>query len=173
MEMTKQIVEIMRVLRELGMHENLIGFLYTVTAVDAILNSDHVLRTMEIYTAVEKAVGIPASRVERSIRHSIKTLYATSDTVRNSLILGTSCCSYKDIPSNSTFLSSVANYIRIQAYEEANKVTYHPRPVNADGDLVFAPDLAERKYVAGWGGGGGTGKYCPNLEEVITCDTEA
>lgn len=173
MEMTKQIVEIMRVLRELGMHENLIGFLYTVTAVDAILNSDHVLRTMEIYTAVEEATGIPASRVERSIRHSIKTLYATSDTVRNSLILGTSCCSYKDVPSNSTFLSSVANYIRMQAYEEANRVTYYPRPVNDDGDLVFAPDLAEKRYVAGWGGGGGTGKYCPNLEEVTTCDTEA
>ncbi len=173
MEMTKRIVEIMKVLRKLGMHENLIGFLYTVTAVDAILNSDHVLRTMEIYEAVEEAVGIPASRVERSIRHSIKTLYATSKTVRNSLILGTSCCSYKNIPSNSTFLSSVANYIRMQEYEDANRITYHPRPVNADGDTVFAPDLAERKYVAGWGGGAETGRCCPNLTEVITRDTEA
>lgn len=173
MEMTKRIVEIMKVLRKLGMHENLIGFLYTVTAVDAILNSDHVLRTMEIYEAVEEAVGIPASRVERSIRHSIKTLYATSKTVRNSLILGTSCCSYKDIPSNSTFLSSVANYIRMQEYEDTNRVTYYSRPINADGDPVFAPDLAERKYVAGWGGGAETGRYCPNLTEVITRDTEA
>ena len=118
MEMTKQIVEIMKVLRKLGMHENLIGFLYTVTAVDAILNSDHVLRTMETYTAVEEAVGIPASRVERGIRHSIKTLYATSDTVRNSPVLGTACHSNKDVPSNSTFLSSVANYIRMRQTEE-------------------------------------------------------
>lgn len=118
MEMTKQIVEIMRTLRELGMHENLIGFLYTVTAVDSILNSDHVLRTMEIYTAVEETVGIPAHRVERGIRHSIKTLYATSDTVQNSPILGTACHSNKAVPSNSTFLSSVANYIRMRQAEE-------------------------------------------------------
>lgn len=118
MEMTKQTVEIMRVLRELGMHENLIGFLYTVTAVDAILNSDHVLRTMETYTAVEEAIGIPAHRIERGIRHSIKTLYVTSDTVRNSPILGTACRSNKDVPSNSTFLSSVANYIRMRQTEE-------------------------------------------------------
>lgn len=118
MEMTKQIVGIMRALRELGMHENLIGFLYTVIAVDSILNSDHVLRTMEIYTAVEEAAGIPASRVERGIRHSIKTLYATSDTVQNSPILGTACHSNKAVPSNSTFLSSVANYIRMRQTEE-------------------------------------------------------
>lgn len=118
MEMTKQSVEIMRVLRELGMHENLIGFLYTVTAIDTMLNSDRVLRTMEIYTAVEDVVGIPANRVERSIRHSIKVLYTTSAEAKSSPILGTSCHSSKTVPSNSTFLSSVANYIRMRQAEE-------------------------------------------------------
>ena len=118
MEMTKQIVEIMGVLRELGMHENLIGFLYTVTAIDTMLKSDHVLRTMEIYTAVEDVMGIPASRVERGIRHSIKVLYATSAEAQSSPILGTACHSSKTAPSNSTFLSSVANYIRMRQAEE-------------------------------------------------------
>lgn len=99
------------------MHENLIGFLYTVTAVDAILNSDHVLRTMEIYEAVEDVVGIPANRVERSIRHSIKVLYISAEA-QSSPILGTACHSSKTVPSNSTFLSSVANYIRMRQAEE-------------------------------------------------------
>lgn len=117
MEMTKQIVEIMGVLRELGMHENLIGFLYTVTAIDIMLKSDHILRTMEIYTAVEDVVGIPANRVERSIRHSIKVLYISAEA-QSFPILGTACHSSKTVPSNSTFLSSVANYIRMRQAEE-------------------------------------------------------
>lgn len=177
MEMTNRIVKIMQTLRSMGMREDLGGFMYTVSAVDLILAADTVslqyCGPKGIYGQVGALYNTTDKRVERSLIYVIRALYSEGAEYQIDEVVGKSCALEKGFPTVSTFLCSVANYIRMQEYEDVNRITYHPRPVNADGDLVFAPDLAERKYVAGWGGGAETGRCCPNLTEVITRDTEA
>ena len=177
MEMTNHIVKIMQTLRSMGMREDLGGFMYTVSAVDLILAADTVslqyCGPKGIYGQVGALYNTTDKRVERSLIYVIRALYSEGAEYRIDEVVGKSCALENGFPTVSTFLCSVANYIRMQEYEDANRVTYRPRPVNTDGDLVSASDLAERKYVAGWGGGAETGRCCPNLTEVITRDTEA
>ena len=103
--------KIVKVLKDLGIPANLLGYEYLKTAIAVVHSDKNILRgiTKELYPKVAKIHSTTPSRVERAIRHAI--CYSMKMANKETIEKYFGNCASKKAPTNGCFISVVAEYI--------------------------------------------------------------
>lgn len=117
-----------KALREMGVKEDLAGFDYTVAAVELMLEEKtrpiQLAKEGGIYGRVAQRYGtVSWATVERGIRHSINVLLNQGDAKDYEKVIGRA---QGGSLNAGAYLSAIANYVRLQAYEEERTVRLSP-----------------------------------------------
>lgn len=109
--------KITKVLHELGMPANLLGYSYLCFAVDAILADSTILRgvTKVLYPEIAREYNTSVSGVERAIRHAIEVAFDRGDRKAFRKRFGNTVNPDTGKPTNSEFISKIAESIRSEA----------------------------------------------------------
>lgn len=135
--------EIAQLLISLGFQANHLGYQYTLAGIQMVLNDNSVLKgiTKVLYPAVAETHGTTPSRVERAIRHSIETAHSVKTPAWLGLV--THNCHRPGPPTNSWFMASLAEFIRLGM---TGATLSHPEVVRQSQELdVVITELQRRK----------------------------
>ena len=104
---------------ELGVPGHIKGHRYIITAVRILIENPDAIDaiTKELYPGVAKEHNTTSSRVERAIRHAIEITWDRIDMDVLARYFGCTISPDKGKPTNSEFLSRVANIIRRRIME--------------------------------------------------------
>lgn len=106
--------EISQLLHNLGIPSHIRGYKYIRDGVLIIYNNETVsLITKEIYPQIASKYETTPSRVERAIRHAIEVSWIRGDLALMEDIFGFSVSCDKAKPTNSEFLSTIADRIKL------------------------------------------------------------
>lgn len=100
---------------QLGMSTSILGFKYSRQAIILILNGEQEKRlyiTKKLYPDIAKKFNTTSSRVERAIRHAVRTVYdknRDNELMEEMTLTTRKCC-----PTNSEFLAFIAEKIRLE-----------------------------------------------------------
>lgn len=113
-EMTK---EISRLLHDLGMPSHIKGYQYIRDSIELMYNNPNVLGgiTKEVYPFIADKYNTTPSRVERAIRHAIEVSWTRGDYDLMEEIFGHSVDIDKAKPTNSEFIVTVADKLRLES----------------------------------------------------------
>lgn len=102
------------ILHSLGVRSNLKGYFYLYTAIIMTVEAPTEITavTKTLYPNVAKEYGTTASCVERAMRHAISTACERADLGTISKYFGNTVKSGRGKPTNSEFISTVAEVIR-------------------------------------------------------------
>lgn len=102
-----------RVLLNIGVPHNLLGYSYTLYAMELILLNPNYLRgiTKGLYIDIAVHFGTTPSRVERAIRHSITVAWLHGNIDFINLVFKNSINPKKGVPTNSHYLSALYYYL--------------------------------------------------------------
>lgn len=108
--------EITKRLRIIGMPSHLLGYEYTREAILIALGNKDILRaiTKELYPAVARVFNTTPSRVERAIRHAVELAWDRGDLIVLGALFGNSTSRSKGKPTNSEFISALADHLRLE-----------------------------------------------------------
>lgn len=108
--------EITKLLRKIGMPAHVLGYEYTREAIFIALGNKDILREMTkgLYPAVAQAFNTTPSRVERAIRHAVELAWDRGDLDTIQEFFGYTVSPEKGKPTNSEFLSSFTDYLRLE-----------------------------------------------------------
>ena len=108
--------EITKMLRTLGMPSHVLGYEYVREAIFIALGNKDILRsiTKELYPAVAQAFNTTPSRVERAIRHAVELAWDRGDLGTLQKFFGFTVSSKKGKPTNSEFISALADHLRLE-----------------------------------------------------------
>lgn len=107
-------------LKEIGIRQSILGFKYTVCAIELVLEDETYAYTItkRLYPTVAEKFETTGTRVERSLRHAIETVFnnyhsrgVIDEVFGNSIPMNTGK------PTNSEFIAACASYIRRQIRE--------------------------------------------------------
>lgn len=107
----KHLIE--NILVDVGVPANLSGFRYAVKAIEMVVENPNMVCgvTKVIYPDVAKHFGSTASRVERAIRHAVKTAWVRGDAKLLYRMFGNTVDHNKGKPTNSEFISRMAQIV--------------------------------------------------------------
>ena len=107
-------LEISQILHNLGIPSHIRGYKYIRDGIQIIYNNESVsLITKEIYPQIAMKYETTPSRVERAIRHAIEVSWIRGDLSLMEDLFGFSVSCDKAKPTNSEFLSTIADRIRM------------------------------------------------------------
>lgn len=107
-------LEISQILHNLGIPSHIRGYKYIRDGIMIIYNNESVsLITKEIYPQIAKKYETTPSRVERAIRHAIEVSWIRGDLALMEDLFGFSVSCDKAKPTNSEFLSTIADRIKM------------------------------------------------------------
>ena len=108
--------EITKLMHTLGMPAHVLGYEYAREAILIALGNKDILRSMtkELYPAVAQAFNSTPSRVERAIRHAVELAWDRGDLSTLHRFFGYTVSSKKGKPTNSEFLSALADHLRLE-----------------------------------------------------------
>ena len=108
--------EITKLIHTLGMPAHVLGYEYTREAILLALGNKEMLRsiTKDLYPAVAQTFNTTPSRVERAIRHAVELAWDRGDLDTLQEFFGFTVSSKKGKPTNSEFLSALADYLRLE-----------------------------------------------------------
>lgn len=108
--------EITKLLHSLGMPAHVLGYEYAREAILIALGNKDILREMTkgLYPAVAQAFNTNPSRVERAIRHAVELAWDRGDLGTIQRFFGFTISPNKGKPTNSEFLSALADYLRLE-----------------------------------------------------------
>lgn len=108
--------EVTKLLHTLGMPTHVLGYEYSREAILIALGNNAILRDMTkgLYPAVAQAFNTTPSRVERAIRHAVELAWDRGDLDTIQKFFGFTVSYKKGKPTNSEFLSALADYLRIE-----------------------------------------------------------
>lgn len=108
--------EITKLLHTLGMPTHVLGYEYSREAILIALGNKDTLRsiTKELYPAVAEAFNTTPTRVERAIRHAVELAWDQGDLDTLQRFFGYTVSSKKGKPTNSEFLSALADHLRLE-----------------------------------------------------------
>lgn len=114
--------QIITMLRKLGVSANLQGYEYLKTALELGLEDKSAINRMTkgLYPAIAKTHDTTPSRVERAIRHAIKTAFDKGDTDVLQDIFSYTISSSRGKPTNSEFIATVVEELRMEESKDAN-----------------------------------------------------
>ena len=117
----KQSVEgvIVKTLLNLGISPNIKGYRYLREGFFICVTSDNknISFNKDIYMRIAKEYNTTEASIERAVRHAIKTGWHRHNNDLAELIFMNTLQSTNDIPTNSVFISTVAEWIRITMKE--------------------------------------------------------
>jgi len=103
-------------LHQIGVFTHIKGYQYLRVAIMMAVKDMEVINavTKELYPSIAKQFNTTAPRVERAIRHAIETAWdrGNIDTLQN--FFGYTVSSAKGKPTNSEFISMIADNLRLQ-----------------------------------------------------------
>jgi len=104
-----------RVLHELGIPSSIKGYIFIREAITMIYeNNDMVISvTKDIYPSIAKKHNTMATRVARAIRHAIEVAWSRGDIDAIAKYFGNSVDANKARPTNSEFMYTIADYLKI------------------------------------------------------------
>lgn len=110
-------VRISRLLSEVGVPTNLLGYAYLRTGLTLLLQEPVLGRsiTRSLYPRIAQAHGTTPNSVERAIRHAIAQTFARCGSAPYRSALGRLASSVGDRPTNSEFLAQTAEKLRLGA----------------------------------------------------------
>ena len=98
--------EIKRLIRNLGIPVNLVGYEYIAESVNLMLKSEKMMFLVEIYENISHKYNVSVESIEISIRHAIKKSVTNNNNIKNIMRVS------EDKPiSNSIFLNTVKELI--------------------------------------------------------------
>lgn len=108
--------EITKLMHTFGMPAHVLGYEYAREAILIALGNKDILRsiTKELYPAVAQAFNTTPSRVERAIRHAVELAWDRGDLTVLDELFGNSISRSKGKPTNSEFLSALADHLRLE-----------------------------------------------------------
>ena len=107
---------ITKILHELGVPSHIKGYQYIREGIAIIYNNPEVIGgiTKELYPQIAKKFDITVSRVERAIRHAIEVSWNRGNWDLMEDIFGHSVDIDKAKPTNSEFIVTVADKMRLE-----------------------------------------------------------
>ena len=104
---------ITKVIKNLGIHANVMGYRYVRYAIELIACDMNLIGAIvkEVYPRVAKEFDTTASRAERAIRHAVETGWDRADADFKSELFGNSIGKNKTKPTNSEFMATVADFV--------------------------------------------------------------
>ena len=107
-------LEISDILHNLGIPSHIRGYKYIRDGIIMIYNNDSLsFITKEIYPQIAYKYDTTPSRVERAIRHAIEVSWIRGDLALMEELFGFSVSCDKAKPTNSEFLSTIADRIKL------------------------------------------------------------
>lgn len=109
-------VKILKILKQLGIAPDLLGYKYLAEAIDMVLKDDAILHsgvTKILYPTVAKKFNTTPSRVERAIRHAVERAISMSNIELIEEIFGSIISMNTGKPTNSQFIGCVAEYVEV------------------------------------------------------------
>ena len=107
-------LEISQLLHNLGIPSHIRGYKYIRDGILIIYNNESLsLITKEIYPQIASKYNTTPSRVERAIRHAIEVSWIRGDLALMEDLFGFSVSCDKAKPTNSEFLSTIADRIKM------------------------------------------------------------
>lgn len=108
--------EITKLIHTLGMPAHVLGYEYTREAILLALGNKEMLRsiTKDLYPAVAQTFNTTPTRVERAIRHAVELAWDRGDLDTIQKFFGFTVSSKKGKPTNSEFLSSLTDHLRLE-----------------------------------------------------------
>ena len=109
-------ISITNVLHELGVPSHIKGYQYIREGISIIYDKPAVIGgiTKELYPAIADKFGTTTSRVERAIRHAIEVSWNRGDWYLMEEIFGHSVDIDKAKPTNSEFIVTIADKLRLE-----------------------------------------------------------
>jgi len=115
-------ISITKILHELGMPSHIKGYQYIREGISIIYDRPEVIGgiTKELYPDIAKKFDTTVSRVERAIRHAIEVSWNRGNWDLMEEIFGHSVDIDKAKPTNSEFIVTVADKLRLEFYKPTN-----------------------------------------------------
>ncbi len=109
-------ISITKMLHELGMPSHIKGYIYIREAIDMVYNHPEVIGgiTKELYPDLATKFDTTVSRVERAIRHAIEVSWNRGNWALMVEIFGHSVDLEKAKPTNSEFIVTIADKLRLE-----------------------------------------------------------
>lgn len=109
-------IKVTNLLHELGMPSHIKGYQYIRTAILMVLENPGYIGgiTKELYPNLSVKFGTSVSRVERAIRHAIETSWVRGDISIMDSIFGNSVEYNRSKPTNSEFIVTIADKLRLE-----------------------------------------------------------
>lgn len=101
------------IIKELGVPANVKGYYYIRYAIDLIMNDISLVGkiTKVLYPKIAEEFNTTPSRVERAMRHAIEIGWGRANLEIANKLFGYTVASDKGKPTNSEFISTIADYI--------------------------------------------------------------
>ena len=117
-------VSITKILHELGIPSHIKGYQYIREGIGIIFERPETIGgiTKELYPELAKKFDTTVSRVERAIRHAIEVSWNRGDWDLMEEIFGHSVDIDKAKPTNSEFIVTIADKLRLDFYQVGSKV---------------------------------------------------
>ena len=114
---------IQKLLMQIGIPANMLGFSYIVTALELIaLDPDYLNNiTKGLYVDVAKKCSSTAARVERNIRHAIEIAWDRGNLDTLNSFFGYTVNTCKGKPTNSEFIALITDKLRLQYRSNSSK----------------------------------------------------
>ena len=109
-------ISISKILHELGMPSHIKGYQYIREAISMVYDNPEIVGgiTKELYPTLADKFDTTVSRVERAIRHAIEVSWNRGDWDLMEEIFGHSVDIDKAKPTNSEFIVTVADKLRLE-----------------------------------------------------------
>ena len=105
---------ITKLLHELGVPSHIKGYTYIREGITLMYNKSNLSITKELYPVVAEKYGTTGSRVERAIRHAIEVSWNRGNWELMEEIFGFSVDIDKAKPTNSEFMVTLADKLRLE-----------------------------------------------------------
>lgn len=117
--MNDKTIKISDTIKTLGVPANVKGYRYLRCAIELVMSDISYIDavTTILYPRVAKKFNTTPSRVERAIRHAIQSGWLRGNVSEQKKIFSYTVDANKGVPTNSEFISMVADYIEIYTGE--------------------------------------------------------
>lgn len=97
---------------KIGIPPHIQGYQYIHEAIKMVITDKEIINSITklLYPGIAERFGTTPSKVERSIRHAIKVVWARGRTDAINLALGYDACSPEKKPTNGEFIAMLANH---------------------------------------------------------------
>lgn len=115
-------ISITKMLHELGMPSHIKGYLYIREGIAMLYNNPEIIGgiTKELYPDIATKFDTTVSRVERAIRHAIEVSWNRGNWQLMEEIFGHSVDIEKAKPTNSEFIVTIADKLRLEYAKQTN-----------------------------------------------------